>query len=64
MENDKIKLKVTVAFTKEFTMNRSDYPEQKTIEEIIAMEKEGIREEPGFIVDGGEMSVIVEQVIL
>ena len=63
MENDKITLKTTVSFTKTFTMNRSDYPEQKTVEEIIAMEEEGTKEEPGFIVDGGEMTVKVEQVI-
>jgi hypothetical protein len=62
MDDDKITLKTTVSFTKTYTMSRADYPEQKTVEEIIAYEKAGTEEEPMFIVDEGEMTVTVEQV--
>jgi hypothetical protein len=56
----KVKVKATVSFTKEFVMDMAvDYPECKSIDDVIAYEKEGILGSPEFVVDDGELKVEV-----
>ena len=60
----KVKITSTVSFTKEFIVDLEDYPDCKTTDDVVDMEKEGISEDAQFIVDGGEMKVEVMAVKL
>jgi hypothetical protein len=56
----KVKVKAVVSFTKEFVVDMTtDYPECKSIKDVITYEKEGILNSPEFVVSGGEVKVEV-----
>ena len=61
-EDEEITFVATATITKKYTVKKSYYPHGTTMEEIISFEKEGFEDDPGMILDGGNIAVVVEKV--
>ena len=60
-KDEEITFVATATITKTYTVERMYYPDGATIEQIIKMEKQGLEDDPGLILDGGNIVVVVNE---